>query len=586
MPKLRTSETPQAKIVWPTFTDLEIEATQARFDSYWKSVLDGTTLVNKWVYAACKRHERDLRRGDIYLDWQEVARFFWHADRLKLIDEWQGTPLNLPSWQCFFFGSMVGWKWTASNTRRFKLALLQVGRGAGKTTGAAVWALYELLAKVGAMGYALANTEEQATICLDNAKKILCQLDKSVHDLDGRLDHIKSSDLVEQRQVSFRTLPAKERSLDGLNPSFWIADEAAEFSGRFLTKLLTTGAKRRESTGLIITTPTGNPESQYGEIVKNLHEILLESLDDDTFFGMLYGLDEKDALDDSASWIKANPGLPYGQPTMDSLKRAWNSMKGSPISRSEFCRYHASRVDENTGGWLEMQYFTGLPGFDESTLKSKPCWGALDLSKSGDMTVLLLAFPLGDGRVYLKGRYMWPSHEIAQRELDYRLPVRAWAADNKIELHPGREIDYEKVAMACTEACQTYSVQKIVYDAWGSHLLAQDLLKQGVPIESYKQNISFFGPGMQLFQNLWRAGKIVCSPDDPVIRRAFATCHAKADQSGNLRPVKPENQRYALIDPAVCAIMCVHAWGGTTASAYELEAAEINRDFKIHRSLV
>jgi phage terminase large subunit-like protein len=575
MPKLKTSDIPQAKIVWPTFSDLEVQAAQERFDSYWKSVLDGTIMVNKWVYAACKRHERDLRRGDIYMDWQEVTRFYWHCDRLKLIDEWQGQALTLPPWQCFFFGSLLGWKWTAGNHRRFKLALLQVARGAGKTTGAAVWALYELLAKVGAMGYALANTEEQATICLENVKKILCQMDKSCHDLDGRLDHVKTSDILVQRQCSFRTLPAKERSLDGLNPSFWIADEAAEFAGRFLTKLLTTGAKRKESTGLIITTPTSNPESQYGELVKVLQGLLLEEGEDDTFFGMLYGLDDKDDMGDTQTWIKANPGLPHGQPTMDSLKRQWNTMRGSPLSRAEFARYHASRVDENTGGWLEMQYFTAVPGFDESSLVGQSCWGALDLSKSGDMTVLLLAFPLGDGRVYLKGRYMWPSHELAQRELDYRLPVRAWAAEKKVELHPGREIDYEKVAMACTEACAKYSVQKIVYDAWGSHLLSQDLLKQGVPIESYRQNISFFGPGMQLFQNLWRANKIVCSPDDPVIRRAFATCHAKADQSGNLRPVKPEGQRYALIDPCVCAIMAVHAWGGNLGSSYQEESDSI-----------
>lgn len=579
MPKLKTSQIPQAKIVWPTFSDLELQAAQARFDSYWQDVLQGKILVNKWVYAACKRHERDLRRGDIFMDWAEVARFLWHCDRLKLIDEWQGMPLTLPPWQVFFFGSLVGWRWTEGRHRRFKLAILQVGRGAGKTTSAAAWAIYELLAKEGAMGYALANTEAQADICLDNAKKILAQMEWGSHDLDGRLDHIKTSDLVHIRQCSFRTLPAKERSLDGLNPSFWIADEAAEFTGRFLTKLLTTGAKRKETCGLIITTPTSNPESQYGELVKNLEAILAEELEDDTFFGCFYGLDAKDDLGDSDMWIKANPGLPHGQPTMDSLKRAWNRMKNTPLGRAEFCRYHASRVDENSGGWLEMQYGVWIPGFDEGSLKGQRCWGALDLSKSGDMTVLMLAFPLGDGRVYLKGQYMWPSSDLAQRELDYRLPVRQWAAEGRIVLHPGREIDYEKVEQACVDACNAYSVQKVVYDAWGSHLLSGNLIKRGVPIEAYRQNISFFGPGMQLFQNMWRASKIV-SKDDPVLRRAFATCHAKEDQSGNLRPVKPEGQRYAQIDAAVTSIMAIHAWGGNPASAYEEEANMLNDAFR------
>jgi phage terminase large subunit-like protein len=77
-------------------------------------------------------------------------------------------------------------------------------------------------------------------------------------------------------------LPALERSLDGLNPSLWIADEAAEFRGRFLTKLLTTGAKRRESTGVIITTPGANPENHYAELVKQGEAVLSGELEDDT----------------------------------------------------------------------------------------------------------------------------------------------------------------------------------------------------------------------------------------------------------------------------------------------------------------
>ena len=582
MPKLRTSDLPQAKIVWPTFSETEIQAARARFETYVNSVLTGTTLVNKWVYAAVKRHERDLRRSDVYMDWAEVCRFLWHCDRCSLIDEWQGQPLALPPWQVFFFGSLVGWKWTDGGHRRFKLAILQVARGAGKTTSAAVWALDELLRTPGAMGYALANTEAQADILLSNAKKILAQLPREVHDLDARLDHILSTDLGDNiRQCSFRTLPAKERSLDGLNPSFWVADEAAEFSGRFLTKLLTTGAKRKETCGLIITTPTSNPESQYGELVKNLQSILAEEEQDDTFFGCLYGLDEKDALEDTNTWIKANPGIPHGQPTLESIKRAWTRMKTSPLTRSEFCRYHASRVDENTGGWLDMIYGVWLKDFDEASLKGQRCWAALDLTKTGDMTCLMLAFPLGDGRVYLKGKYMWPSEGLAQRELDYRLPIRAWAAEGRLDLHPGREIDYERVELACQEAAEMYSMQTLVYDAWGSHLLSGNLLKRGLPMREYRQNISHFGPGMQLFQNLWLGGKIV-SKEDPILRRAFASTHAKADVSGNLRPCKPEGTRFTLIDPTVCSIMAVHAWGGQQGSAYEQEADELNRQFRQH----
>ena len=574
MPKLKASAIPQAPIVWPTFSDLEIEAVKERFNAYPQAVLDGKLVVNKWVYAAVKRHERDLQRGDIQLDWQEIARFLWHCDRCKLIDEWVGQPLVLPGWQVFFFGSLVGWKWTADNRRRFKLCLLQVARGAGKTTGAGVWALYELLRTQGAMGYAIANSEDQAGICLDNMKKVLQQISSGEHDLESRIDHIKSSDINLVRSCMFRVLPALERSLDGLNPSFWIADEAAEFQGRFLTKLLTTGAKRKESTGLIITTPGTSYESQYGELVKALHGILLEEGEDDSFFGCLYGLDDKDDVADERGWIKANPGLEYGQPTVDSLRRTWVRMKTSPITRSEWTRYHCSRIDENAGGFLDMSFCTTLKDFDESSLLGQTAYAALDLSKSGDMTCLMIGVPMGDGRIYLKGQYFWPGERIQERELNYRIPLRAWAAEGKIAIHPGAEINYEEIEKAVVDACNKWSIRRVVYDAWGSHLLAGNLVKRGVPMESYRQNISHFAPAMQLFMNLWNGRKIVFSESDPILRKSFASTHAAEDQSGNLRPVKQAGNRYTIIDPTVCALMLVHSWGGTPGSAYEEEAAE------------
>jgi phage terminase large subunit-like protein len=282
---------------------------------------------------------RDLERTDVQLDAAAVDAAFAFFERLPLVGEDTGRPFVLTPWQRFWVGNLVGWR-AADGRRRFKLAILQVARGNGKTTLAAGLGLWDMEQGDGRRVHVIANNEDQAGICLDTARTMA----RAVGDPSTvvRFDRV----LRPSHDCEFNALPALERSLDGLNPSLWIADEAAEFKGRFLTKLLTTGAKRRESLGVIISTPGSNPENHYAELVKQAEAVLSGEVEDDTMFPMLYGIDQGDAVGDEEHWPKANPGMEHGQPDMVSLRRSWNTMKRSAMGRSEFTRYHCARADE------------------------------------------------------------------------------------------------------------------------------------------------------------------------------------------------------------------------------------------------
>jgi phage terminase large subunit-like protein len=78
--------------------------------------------------------------------------------------------------------------------------------------------------------------------------------------------------------------------------------------------------------------------------------------------------------------------------------------------------------------------------------------------------------------------------------------------------------------------------------------------------------IATFGPGCQLFQQLWASGKIVIG-DDPIMRTACRTAIAKRDRNGNIAITK--EQRRSIVDPLVAAIIAIHAWGGQSRSIYE-----------------
>lgn len=561
----------------PQPSEYQVIASRAKLEGYLEDVLNDRVVVNRWIYAAAKRFQEDLRRADICFDWEELARIdLFFASRVQLVGEDLGKPFVLQPWQLFCTGNILCWKWVDTGYRRFKLAVLQVARGAGKTTWAAGVCLYVMLTTNGARVHCIANNEDQAEIITGTAGTMLSRMPNGSHDLKAMADGIRS---CKDRDCEFTPLPSKESSLDGLNPSLYVADEAAEFKSRFLTKLTTTGAKRKVSTGIIITTPGDNPETIYGELVKTCESILTGETVDDTVCPLLYGIDTKDRIEDESCWPKANPGMVIGQPDLMSLRRQYNTMKQSPLGRAEFCRYHCARMSENTGNWLDMDHWDRLrvPTIPEEQLLGKPCWGALDLSKTGDMTSLTLAFPMQD-KVYLKGHYFFPGGDLPQKELNYRLPFRTWQAEGRLKVHPGGAIDYESIRSEVQEVARKYQLVKVVYDAWGSAMLAKLLQEDGIPLESYRQAISHLGPATQLWQQFWLSHRLMI-PDDPILRRACAVAAVKTDVSGNMRPVK--SSHWCLIDPLVTGLMALHAYGGGTASAYEQEAAEINRNFKI-----
>lgn len=527
---------------------------------YATAVVERGAPASKYLFAAARRFLADLERADLYMDWPTVQAIHDHFAALSLVGDDSGKPFQLRPWQSWVIANCYGWRYTDDNRRRTKLAILQVARGAGKTTLAAGLCLYDLLAGAGRRVHVIANNEEQAAICLDTARTMIRRQERP--DVSVLWDRIE----LKQQDSLMTGLPALERSLDGLNPSMWVADEAAEFKGRFLTKLLTTGSKRKESLGLIITTPGSQPDNIYGELVATGEAILRGEITDDSVLPMLYGLDPEDAIEDESTWAKANPGLEYGQPDIKSLRRSWNTMRNSPLGRHEFTRYHCARMSEDTGGWLDMALWPGGKDIDWDLLRGREAWLGLDLSKSLDMSALVACIPLDDGKVVLRGWYWWPKADVAQRELDYRLPVRTWAASGNIELTPGREIDYESIRAKMKEVCDFLSVQRVGYDRWGSKYLAEQLVADGMPLETYSMGIGTFGPGCQIFQQLWASGAFLIG-DDPIMRTACRTAIAKRDSNQNIRLGKAAER--SIIDPLVAAVIAVHCWGGQQASVYE-----------------
>lgn len=530
--------------------------------AYNASVLNGARPAGKWIYAAARRFSRDLERTDMRMDWDAVAQIAEFCAGLPLVGDYAGQPFVLHPWQLWVVAQLYGWHWVEDGRRRTKSAILQVARGNGKTTFAAALALWDFCSGPGRRVHVIANKFDQALLCVDTAREMM-----RGRELEGiKILHDRIED--QERDGLLSALKANSHSLDGLTPSLWIGDEVAEFADReILAKLETTAHKRRNSLGLIISTPASNPEGLFAERVAAGERVLSGEEEDDSFAPILYGIDKEDDLADDAAWPKANPGMEHGQPALRDLRTMWNGKKGSAVGRSEFSRYICARTGEETGNWLDMSLAPPPTEIDWDALRGRRAWVGLDLSKTFDLSALVVAVPLDDGRVALRGHYWWPSADARQRELDYRLPVRNWAATGKLEMTPGREIDYMRILERMKEIAAEFDVVAIAYDRWGAKMFAEMAVGEGLPLQLYSQGIATMGPGCQLWQQLWVGHKFVVG-DDPVFRHACAQAIPIRDSNGN---VKVNKAKYThVIDPLVAAIMAVHSWGGESRSCYEI----------------
>ena len=192
-----------------------------RITAYNSRIVTGQEPANRWIYAAALRFDADLKREDLVFDWEEAENLCQFFETLTLVGEYTDQPFRLQAWQEWVVCQIICWKMAADNRRRYRLALVQVARGAGKTTLMAGLCLYDLLHGSGKRVSVIANSVDQAEILLDTAKTMVARLE---HEGVQVMYHaIRKSDT----DCEMNALPSLERSLDGLNPSMWIADEAA-----------------------------------------------------------------------------------------------------------------------------------------------------------------------------------------------------------------------------------------------------------------------------------------------------------------------------------------------------------------------
>lgn len=509
-------------------------------------------------------------RGRFVVDWIE------HYCRLYEGD-WAGQPMKLTDWQLECTLRLFGWvRWSEKWgrwVRRFRQASIWVAKKNKKSPTLAAWGLH-LLCGDGEQGqkvFLAAKDGKQAReIAGKHAVEMLLQsqelMDECVLNRSTlQITHLPTRSLmVPLSSSNARTQESKE----GLNGSVCI-DEVHVVDRDFIRRISRTGISRSEPLQIEGSTAGSNPDGYGKERFDYALEVVLGKREDQDLFVAIHAapqdLADEDLEKDPLHYGRmANPAMGQTVDPEEFLKD-YETSKRSLQALRDFRMYRLNIWQKTANPWLrESDWLKCRRDFPEAELLGRPCYAGLDLSKTRDLTALVLVFPWEDGTYRLLPFYWLPeetAHEVAGR-----VPYQQWAGSSHIELTPGGSCDYAFIRKRFRELAAKYEIRQLVYDSWQAEETTQTMEQgvvldgkaieegTGVPRFEFRQTLSNYAEPTAEFEKLVIDGRLHHHGHPVLTWQAGHIC-IWSDANKNKRPVKPKSTDPKTIDGIVAAIM-------------------------------
>jgi phage terminase large subunit-like protein len=499
-------------------TDLDLLADhyEETVNGYMNGVLEGSIIACRFVKLAIERHLRDdpykhnswaNRNGrGLYFDRHKAAHVckFFSFLRLWKGREYKGKEFVLSPHFTFILWVLMGW-YQYDKTRRFRKAYIEVARKASKTTVAAGLGAYFFIAdgESGAEIYTAAVSRDQAKLVWTNIQNLTRQ---SV--FANKIEYFKHILSILETNSKCEPLASDAKSLDGLDTHFASLDELHAHPTREVHDLLcdSIGA-RSQPLILIITTAGFNQTGICYETREYLTQILKNTIQDDSFFGIIYTLDTKkdwpdlkekkeklkkgekyeDDWTDEDIWVKASPGLvgitesgkrfgldDKGRPLpgymtkIEDIRDKARVAKQMPTAQNNFLTKRMNVWCQQENRWLDLALWdlNNVRPVTEELCKGRISYGGIDLSAISDMTVWVQLFRDNDDPELfdILMRVWCPEARLYDRKNKYREQYQSWQKQGWLYVTPGDAIDYDFIRGQVVEDSLKFDINSISVD--------------------------------------------------------------------------------------------------------------------------
>lgn len=536
---------------------------------YIADVLKGKIAACKWVAAACKRQQDDLKRwkkkgSPFYFDREKASRVCEFIELLPHIKgPLAGENITLEPWQVFVLTTIFGWLKRSDGKRRFRRVYIEVPRGNGKSALSSAVGLYMLCAdgEGGAECYSLATTRDQAKIVFGDAQAMARrrpQMMKAlgVEVIANNINQLKSAS-------KFEALSAESSTLDGLNIHFGCVDELHAHKTRAVYDVVETGTGKRDQSLLwVITTAGSNRSGVCYEIRTFVTKLLGEIFADESQFGVVYGLDDGDDWTSEEALVKANPnwGVSVRPEVVLALQAKAMQM---PSAIHNFKTKHLNEWVSADTAWMDMREWDSCAdaSLTEDDFVGNECVASLDLASKVDIAAKAKLFRR-EGNYYAFLSYYLPESAVDDgRNSQYS----GWARQGLLTLTPGNVTDFDQIEAEMIDDFARFNFREAPFDPFQATQLSSHLLAQGLPMVEMRPTVLNFSEPMKELEALVLRRKFFHN-GDPILAWMVSNVVCHRDQKGNIYPRKEREENK--IDGVVALIMALGRMMAGSASEH------------------
>ena len=358
---------------------------------YIEDVLSGKEVAGWFVRKACERAKSWFSRDDLELRYEEIDKKIKLVQKIKQKKGLQaGKPLILLPFQQFIFSQIFGWYYKGTDKRVIKNVLLMMARQTGKSYLAAAISLAIALDPTlpsPSVDY-LANSAKQSAIafghCLDQTKSL---------DPKGKIfSRFRSEIRIPITGATINVLSADDSKLDG-RASYFVMDELHEQKNWRLWEVMKSGqGSLKNPLAIGITTAGWHTSTDYPlyNMWEQARNVLSGNMQDDSWFYMIFQLEETDDWKDPAIWKKAIPTLGIAVDE-DYIHDRINEAINNPSKEVEVKTKNLNMWCQSETTWIPVEKIKSVTQkFDLSMFDKEEeyCIIGVDIAERSDLCVV------------------------------------------------------------------------------------------------------------------------------------------------------------------------------------------------------
>lgn len=516
--------------------------------------------------------EKLLKRKAVWYDPEPVERFMALCRTMRHKEgRWAGQPLELSIEQKYLaacvFGIKTMDKELKQEVRYFREIILLVARKFGKSLFISAIAAYMLLSdrEAAPQVWCLATQKTQASIVYKNARDLLkTSRTLSPPDRPGlvwftRRDTDNAEMIVSPINGGYMKAGSKNsKGQDGLNPHCFIIDELHALEDRNTYDVFSSAqGARTQPLSVIISTFGFVREGIFDSVYERCRKVLDGKSKTARLFPMVFRIDDTDDPDNRDCWIKANPGMPEGRPTLSYLEGEYQKAKDDPAQMPSFLAKHLNRATNAANVYFDLRDVNACAiDMTAADYTKKYAVGGVDLAETTDLCCATAIIPEG-GKLKLIQRYFIAEARMEQNSKTDKMAYASFCNtgapdpmnDQLMVICPGPMVKKSYVTAWYRELSDTYGLTfwAIPYDRWHGGDWTDDMEVNGFPKQDSQGNgitidvamgARSLSQPMKEFRSLIQNGVIQYSRYNGLFRWCMSNTYVEIDANNNVRPVK------------------------------------------------